>query len=67
MKIDSLKERRLKMALSFAKKSLRQDIFSSVFPLNENVHKMKTRNPEKYVIKNGNTEVCSAFPPKIVK
>ena len=55
------------MAFNFAKKSLRQDIFSSVFPLNENVHKMKTRNPEKYVIKNGNTEVCSAFPPKIVK
>ena len=47
MKIDSLKERRVKMALSFAKKSLRQDSFSSVFPLNENVHQMKTRNPDK--------------------
>ena len=56
MKIDSLKERRVKMALSFAKKSLRQDSFSSVFPLNENVHQMKTRNPDKYVVKNGNTD-----------
>ena len=44
------------MALSFAKKSLRKDSFSSVFPLNENVHQMKTRNPDKYVIKNGNTD-----------
>ena len=30
--------------------------FSSLFPLNENVHQMKTRNPERYVIKNGNTD-----------
>ena len=45
-KIDSLKERRVKMALSFAKKSLRQDSFPSVFPLNESVHQMKTRNPD---------------------
>ena len=56
MEIDSLKERRVKMALNFAKKSLRLDIFSSLFPLNENVHQMKTRNPERYVIKNGNTD-----------
>ena len=44
------------MALNFAKKSLKQDIFSPLFPLNGNVHQMKTRNPEKYVIKNGNTD-----------
>ena len=56
MKIDSLEERRVKMALNFAKKSLRQNTFSSLFPLNENVHKMKTRNPERYVVKNGNTD-----------
>ena len=30
--------------------------FSSVFPLNENVYQMKTRIPDKYVIKNGNTD-----------
>ena len=32
MKLDSLKERREKMALKFAKKSLRQDGFSKLFP-----------------------------------
>ena len=56
MKIDSLKERRVKMALSFVKKSLRQNIFSSLFPLNENAHQMNTRNPNKYVVKHGNTD-----------
>ena len=56
MKIDSLKERRVKMALSFVKKSLRQNIFSSLFPLHENAHQMNTRNPNKYVVKNGNTD-----------
>ena len=34
MKLDSLKERREKMALKFVKKSLRQDGFSKLFPLN---------------------------------
>lgn len=48
MKIDSLKERR---ALKFARKSIKQDILSSHFPLNDNVHSMKTRNPEKYSVK----------------
>ena len=36
MEIDSLRERRMKMALKFAKKSVRQDICSPLFPLNEN-------------------------------
>ena len=56
MKIDSLKERRVKMALRFAKKSVRQGNFSSLFPLSENAHLMTTRNPERYVVKTANTE-----------
>ena len=56
MKIDSLRERRVKMALRFAKKSVRHRNFSSVFPLNENAHSMIKRNPAKYVIKASNTE-----------
>ena len=51
MKIDSLRERRIKMALRFAKKSVRHRNFSSLFPLSENVHSMITRNPAKYVVK----------------
>ena len=56
MKIDSLKERRIKMALRFAKKSIRQDNFSSLFPLTQSDHLMNTRNPEKYVVKIAKTE-----------
>ena len=56
MKIDSLKERRVKMALRFAKKSTRQDHVSYLFPLNESIHSMKTRNPEKYFVNIGHTE-----------
>ncbi len=56
MKIDSLRERRLKMALRFAKKSVRHKNFLSVFPLNKSDHTMMTRNPAKYVVKNSKTE-----------
>ena len=56
MKIDSLRQRRLKTALRFAKKSVRHVSFSSVFPLHKNDHSMMTRNPAKYVVKNSKTE-----------
>ena len=56
MKIDSLRERRIKMALRFAKKSVRQEHFSSLFPLAKNVHLMTKRNPERYVVRTANTQ-----------
>ena len=40
LNLDSLKERREKMALSFAKKSLKLDRFSRFFPLNKAKHWM---------------------------
>ena len=56
MSLESLKERREKMALNFAKKSLRLVNFSKFFPLNSAKHQMKKRNPEKYVVTNAKTE-----------
>ena len=56
MKLDSLRERREKMALKFAKKSLKQDGFSKLFPLNIPKHGMVKRNPAKYVVNKTNTE-----------
>ena len=50
LKLDSLKERRIKMALKFAKRSLKLEHFSKMFPLNDSNHLMIMRNPEKYVI-----------------
>ena len=56
LKLDSLKERRLKMALTFAKRSLKLDNFSKLFPLSESDHLMSMRNPEKYVVNISKTE-----------
>ena len=56
LKLDSLKERRLKMALTFAKRSLKLENFSKLFPLNESDHLMRKRNPQRYVINISNTE-----------
>ena len=56
MSLESLKERREKMALNFAKKSLRLDKFSELFPFNNAKHLMKKRNHEKYAVTNANTE-----------
>ena len=44
MSLESLKERREKMALNFAKKSLRLGKFSELFPFNNAKHLMKKRN-----------------------
>ena len=56
MKLDSLKQRREKMALKFAKKSLKQDCYSRLFPVNTSKHMMKKRSPEKYVVNFTNSE-----------
>ena len=56
LKLDSLKERRLKMALKFAKRSLKLENFSTLFPLSEPNHLMSMRNPEKYVVNISKTE-----------
>ena len=56
MKLDSLKERREKMALKFVNKSLKHDGFSKLFPLNSPKHIMEKRNPAKYVVNSAYTE-----------
>ena len=44
------------MALNFAKKSLKLENFSKLFPLNHTKHLMKKRDHEKYVVTSANTE-----------
>ena len=56
MKLDSLRQRREKMALKFAQKSLKQERFSKLFPLNISRHNMKKRSPEKYLVNHTNSE-----------
>ena len=54
--LDSLKERRKKMALNFAKKSLKLEHFSKLLPLNESKHVMNKRNPERFVVNQSRSE-----------
>ena len=56
LKLDKLSERRRKICLTFAKKSLKLKQFSKLFPLNDNEHNMKKRNGNRYVIKQHLTE-----------
>ena len=56
MKLESLKDRREKMALNFAKKSLKMENFCKLFPLNHPKHLMKKRDQEKYFVTSANTE-----------
>ena len=56
LKLDSLKERRVKMALNFAKRALKLEHFSKLLPLNESNHVMRKRNPERFVVNGSNTE-----------
>ena len=44
------------MALRFAKRSLKLEQFSKLFPLNDTSHPMTMRNPERYVVNGSNTE-----------
>ena len=56
LKLDSLKERRIKMALNFAKRSLKLEHFSKLLPLSESGHVMSMRNHERYAVNISKTE-----------
>ena len=56
IKVDSLNQRRETMALKFAKKTLKNQNFSKLFPLRKINHHMKVRNSEKYLISPSNTK-----------
>ena len=67
MKLDSLKQRREKMALKFEKKSLKQENFSKLFPLNTSKHVMEKRSPEKYAVNYTDyVESHVPFPEKLI-
>ena len=53
--MESLDERRETIALRFAKNCLKNENFSTLFPLNNHKHEMAVRNPLRYQIKKANT------------
>ena len=54
--MESLEDRREILCLKFAKKCLKNPKTKNIFPENERIHHMQTRNPEKYVVQHANTE-----------
>ena len=54
--MEKLHERRERLGLSFAKKCLKNEKFSSMFPKNVNGSTMKVRNREKYCVNQAKTE-----------
>ena len=56
LKIETLFERREKLCLRFAKKSLSVDNFKHLFPIYEKQHKMKTRASNKYEVCKSNSK-----------
>ena len=58
MKLDSLKQRREKMALKFAKKSLKQDCYSRLFPVNTSKHMMENMLSTFQTVKDTGSLQC---------
>ena len=55
LNLDSLEIRRKEMCLKFAKNGIKNNTLSDLFPINEKVHEMKTRENNKYKVKFANT------------
>ena len=56
LEMETLKERREFLCLRFAQKCLKNPKTKDMFPENKKMHKMETRNPEKYMVQHANTE-----------
>ena len=50
MELDTLKQRREQLCLSFALKCLKRPKFKKMFPENEKKHEMNTRENEKFKV-----------------
>ena len=56
LNLDSLYERREKVALKFAKKSIKNENFSNFFPKKAGGHTMRTRYPDRFMVNKAHTE-----------
>ena len=54
--METLDKRRERLCLNFAKRCLRNEKASKMFPINHKNHSMKTRNKEIYRVQHANTE-----------
>ena len=56
LNMESLKDRRENLCLNFALKCIKNPKTSKMFPENEKIHQMETRNSEKYMVQHAHTE-----------
>ena len=54
--MEKLSERRAALCLSFAQKCVKNPKTAHMFPKNEKVHNMETRQPETFKVQHANTE-----------
>ena len=55
LNLDSLQVRRQEMCLKFAKSGIKNGKLNDLFPINNKIHKMKTREDDKYQVQFANT------------
>ena len=56
LNLDTLKERREKLCIRFAKNALKNEKACKMFPMNEKKHIMITKKPEMFKVQKANTE-----------
>ena len=56
LNLESLQERRKYLSFKFAKNGTQHDKLKDLFPENDKLHGMQTRNPEKYKVQFANTD-----------
>ena len=56
LNLPTLSERREQLCLSFAIKCVKHPKTTDMFPLNNKIHAINTRNTEKYQVQHANTE-----------
>ena len=64
LELETLHERRYFLNVNFARKSLQNKSLSDMFVQNKKIHKMTTRNPDKFDVHKSHTErlKMSAIP-----
>ena len=62
LNLESLNDRREKLCLTFAQRTLKHQTMRKMFPVNEKTHEMNTRNPSKFKVQFAHTERLKKSP-----
>ena len=60
--LESLNDRREKLCLTFAQRTLKHPTMRKMFPVNEKAHEMNTRNPPKFKVQFAHNERLRKSP-----